>query len=203
MADSPQQKMERTVESLKQVYAVAMALALTAAIEHLLLRDGSRELADFSGMVPRLPAFIALFFTLVVFTHGMSRHLDAAYLEDDAGREKGGALLLDFFVFFLQSCFLFAAATAIARDLYTFILLATLLASDVVWAIAAHFIHYRRKGSSILRWAAVNFFALAVGLLIFLSNMFDAGVMPVALCVVAVVRTVMDYWLGWQFYFPK
>lgn len=199
---SGQKSMELSVESLKQVYAVVMALALAVAIERLLLNDGSRTLAEWSSITPKLPAFTAVFVTLVPFTHGMSRHLSFAYIEQSDGTTKGGPLLLDFFVFFFQSCMLFAAATAIASGIDTFFILGALLTLDIVWAVIAHNVHYRAIKPSILRWATVNLVFLAAGVVIYSLNVFDDVAKARLLCLFSVLRTIGDYSVGRKFYFP-
>jgi len=69
---------ERSVDSLQQIYAVVIALAIAQAVLSL-LKDPFSGTSIVSGQILiGLPAFVAFLVTLVPFWHGMNRHLGAA-----------------------------------------------------------------------------------------------------------------------------
>src|SRR5438128_10205661 len=113
---------ERSVDSLQQIYAVVIALAIAQAIQSLLKDPVRGTLLELSQILVGLPAFAALLVTLVPFWHGMNRHLDRCYLEKKSAVVQG-ALLLDFTTFFLEASLLFAAGWSLRSGIYSFIAL--------------------------------------------------------------------------------
>jgi len=206
-----QKKMERSVDSLQRLYAGVVALALAQGISRLIFADmSSGQLLAWSDVVIRLPGFLSFFVVLVPFIHGMNRHLDDCYLragQPDVPLPPGGALLFDFFTFFIQAALLFVISTTLAHPLRAFVLIGILLGIDVVWAFVAWCIHYRnpRRGfrDGPLPWLVVNASAMGLGLLLGLPRIYEDSAKPWILLVVAVGRTTADYVFSWKFYFPR
>jgi hypothetical protein len=203
MTLSPEKRLERSVDSLQKIYAVVIALAIGQSIQTLLVDRGTSSFASGAELLARAPAFLALLVILVPFYHGMNRHLDLCYIEHAEGQRAEGALLFDFFIFFAESCVLFAVAYAIGAGLRPFMFLGVLLAIDVVWATVSHWIHYTENGPSVLRWAGINAVTIAIGLFVALRQDYGPLAKTWLLLVVAVARTVVDYRLCWYYYFPK
>jgi hypothetical protein len=200
----PQEKrIERSVDSLQKIYAVVIALAIGQAIQTLLVDRATNTFSPFAVMLERAPSFFALLVILVPFYHGMNRHLDICYLERVEGQRAEKALLFDFIVFFLESCLLFAVAYAVGPGLRAFAFLGLLLALDMVWALVSHWIHYTDVKPSVITWSGINAAAIGLGLFVGLTQIYGDNVRGVLLFVVALGRTVFDYFLCWQFYFPK
>jgi hypothetical protein len=178
------------------MYAVVIALAISEAIESLL--KGANGAADLSGrwLLSGMCAFAAFVFTLVPFWHGMNRHLDRCYLEKE-GDVRRGAILLDLFVFFAEAGFLFAAGLSLRSGIITFYCLGGLLSTDMLWALVSHRIHFRGQKSYSLRWSAINIIAMFIALGVIRCN-FGARL----LMIVAMLRTIADYWICRDFYFP-
>lgn len=190
---------QRSVDSLQNIYAVVIALAIAQAIQSLLKDPVRGELLDWSQILVGLPAFIALLVTLVPFWHGMNRHLDRCYLEKKSGEVAQGALLLDFVTFFVEASLLFAAAWTLRSGIYSFIALGFLLLVDMVWGFISHTIHFPRQKSHVRRWSAINLFAIFIAVLV-VTYPFEPKM--VVLMLIAIVRTIVDYWWCWDFYFP-
>ena len=148
-------KIMRSVDSLETVYAVVVAFAVTKAIETVLLsgNNASIELNLFRKHLPALVAFVA---TIVPFYHGMHRHLNRVYIEHPIKKTREGFLLLDIFVFFIESCLLVVFAASISLGSDAFKPLIILLIFDSVWAIIAHGIHYDEWKNSPWKWAVIN-----------------------------------------------
>ena len=189
---------ERSVDSLQQIYAVVISLAIAQAIQSLL--KGSINGADlsFDYLASGLSAFTAFSVTVVPFWHGMNRHLDRCYLAKTTPVAHG-ALLLDFVTFFLEASLLFAAGWSLRSGIYTFVCLGLLLATDMAWAFVSHQIHFRGKKSHAHRWSTINLVAMAAA---FLAVELPFNSEPLVLMVIAVLRSIVDYWLCWEFYFP-
>lgn len=193
----PSKTVERSVNSLQQVYAFVVALAVARAVEAAFVAGG-----ELVWTPERMPVLIAFVVTVVPFFHGMNRHLDRCYVERQDEHVRG-VLLADFAVFFLEAAVLFAFAASISSGLEGFLILAALLALDTLWGLVSHWIHYRDATSSTRTWAMVNaVFVILIVLVYFLEGYADA-VKPWILALMAVVRTVADYKVAWSFYFPS
>lgn len=149
-------------------------------------------------MLRGLPAFVAFSITVVPFWHGMNRHLDRCYLEkkDSIARR---ALLFDFGAFFAEGGLLFAAAWSLTSGIYTFGCLGLLLLLDTGWGFASHFIHYRGQRSHVRIWPVVNIGAIFISVLIVVYSLPHEIWLPMT---IAICRTVVDYELCRDFYFP-
>lgn len=199
MSSEAERIKERSVDSLQQIYAVVIALAIAQAIQSLLKDPLRGTLLDRSQILAGLPAFVALLFTLVPFWHGMNRHLDRCYLEKKSAVAQG-AVLLDFAAFCLEASLLFAAGWSLRSGIYSFIALGGLLLVDMLWGFISHQIHFPGQKSHVRRWSAINLVAIVIAILI-VDYPFQHQ--SIVLMVVAIVRSIVDYWLCWDFYFPR
>lgn len=202
MAADPVKRIERSVDSLQKTYAVIVALALGQAIQHLLVDKTSGTLAAPGLIEGSFPAFVAFLFTVVPFYHGMNRHLDFCYVERPQQDQARGALLFDFFVFFMESSLLFAAAISVSPDLAAFLWLGVLLALDILWGFLSHWIHYRKLTPSIIRWGVINLVTVVIGFAVASTQVWPDNTKIWLLMLLAIMRTIVDYWKCWEFYFP-
>ncbi len=199
MNDEVERINERSVDSLQKIYAVVIALAIAQAIQSLLKDPIRGTLLEFSQILVGLPAFVALLVTLVPFWHGMNRHLDRCYLEKKNAVVRG-ALLFDFAAFFLEATLLFASGWSLRSGVYSFIALGLLLLVDMAWGFISHLIHFPGKKSHVRRWSAINLVAIIIAILI-ATYAFQSK--TIVLMVMAIARSIVDYWLCWDFYFPS
>ena len=139
----------RSVDSIANIYAVVIALAIAQAIQTLIKDPSGGAGLKFDALYAGAPAFVAFLFTLVPFWHGMNRHLDRCYLEK-TGVVAQGALLFDFTVFFLEAGLLFAAGWSLRAGLVTFYCLGVLLVTDMVWGYISHLIHFPHTKSHVV-----------------------------------------------------
>jgi hypothetical protein len=190
---------ERSVDSLQQIYAVVIALAIAQAIQSLLKDPGSGTVLAFNQILVGLPAFVAFLVTLVPFWHGMNRHLDRCYLGKKSAVVQG-ALLLDFVTFFIEASLLFAIGWSLRSGIYSFAALGGLLLVDMIWGFISHQIHFPDQKSHVRRWSAINLVAIVIAILIVNYPFLH---LSIVLMVVAVMRSIVDYWFCWDFYFPR
>lgn len=193
------QAIERSVDSVSKIYAIVIGLALSESIKTLIIRNqqGNPDLS-LATLLTGAPAFVAFVVTLVPFWHGMNRHLDRCYLEKTATVAQG-ALLFDFAVFFVEASLLFISGWALRSDLVTFYCLGAVLLIDMLWGFISHQIHFPNQKSHVVKWAAINLVAgmAALGVVAFPFKMKSTVLMAVA-----ITRSIVDYWLCWDFYFP-
>jgi hypothetical protein len=189
---------ERSVDSLQQIYAVVIALAISQAIQSLLKDPSSGAVLKTEEILAGLPPFVAFLVTLLPFWHGMNRHLDRCYLEKKQGVVHG-ALLFDFGAFFIEASLLFAAGWSLRSGIDTFVYLGLLLAVDMLWGFVSHLIHFRGAKSHVRRWSAINVVAMAISVLV-VGFPFQYKIN--VLMAVAIFRSIADYSFCWRFYFP-
>jgi hypothetical protein len=188
---------ERSVDSIARIYAVVTALAISQTVQSF-LKDPTGVIVNAAALLSGAPALIAFLFTLVPFWHGMNRHLDRCYLEKKETVVRG-ALLFDFAVFFCEAGLLFAAGFALRSGLTCFYFLGALLLVDMIWGTISHQIHFPGQKSHVVKWSAIN---IAAGFLAFLVVELPFNQKALVLMGVAIVRSIADYGLCWNFYFP-
>jgi hypothetical protein len=197
---------ERVVRNFEQLYSVAIVLALGRAIENI-VRDSN---APGSILAPgSLPAFVALFVTLVPFYHGAMRHLDRTYVQERAENVRTGTLLVDFLLLFVEGALFFVIAELLPDASAAAWGIVVLLLLDAVWGTAVFAVFYRRRQwRAEMRWVALNLlFAPTLALFLVLAPDRPSAVLdlPVAtaLVLIALARSALDYATSWDFYFPS
>lgn len=188
-----------------ELYAVTAGLALAAALESAFSSQGRGVL--FEGADWQL--LVAFVVTLVPFYHGAMRHLDDEWV-DAAEPAAPWLMLVDFGVLFVQAAVFFVLGRNISDPTDFSAWYAILLGTDVVWATV--YLLGRRarrlpqdptphKGGMApeATWALINSGALVVLAALAIAGVADS---PVALLLVAVGRTAVDYRVSWSFYFP-
>ncbi|MGA2674964.1 MAG: hypothetical protein ABSE99_17250 [Terracidiphilus sp.] len=191
---------ERSVDSVERIYAIIIGLALAESIKTLILKNptGNIDLSP-QTLWAGTPPFVAFVFTLVPFWHGMNRHLDRCYLQK-TDAVVHGALLFDFAAFFLEAGIFLVAAWTLREKLVTFYCLGAVFLLDVIWGAVSHQIHFPGQKSHAISWSAINIVAILLTLGV-VTFPFDPK--PPVLMAIAIVRTIVDYWNGRDFYFPK
>lgn len=195
---------QNAVRQLSELYNVVIGISISLAIM------GTIDVT-LTPIPIKLDHCINLFtFILIVvpFYHGAARHLFATYVEDGgSSRIKNGALLADFFLLFLEGCFFIALALLISETYFFIWGLVFLLALDCIWGLLA-FLAFSGANAQLAeqKWAIINFIAAA--LLAFLLLLADDFVREspvraqIVFCLAVAVRTFIDYFFCWNFYFP-
>src|SRR5215218_1854450 len=92
------EKIKESVNTLKQLYSVVIALALTEAIVSLVSRTDTSVTVHYAAV----PWCIGLVFTLIPFHHGAMRHLDEAYTFPTV-RYRKWTFLVDYLILFAEA----------------------------------------------------------------------------------------------------
>ncbi len=193
-----EKSVERSIDTLQRIYSVIAALAINEGLKRVFLGPDGK--LDFHA--DQLPEFIAFVFTAVPFVHGMNRHLDKTL---STSRKENrprllSFLLVDFFIFILESALLFVLGISIISDGHFFQWFVALLVLDIIWSLAT----WPITKSVVIQWLVVNLVAAAVCLmLIYCIPWIPAWLKQWLLGMVAVLRTVADYKFAWSFYFPQ
>lgn len=189
----------RTVDALQRVYGMVIALALTTAVKVVIEAVGLIAPKPQTGAETSQTAvlFGAFLMTLVVFYHGMNRHLDDTFVIGENAVESRLPLLVDIFVFLLEGALLVAMAYAIPAP-ETFLHVWTgLLAIDILWGLYVYVIVERTAPA---KWVLNNAIFLAAAWVVWLRI---APGQAIALGTVEMLRSVVDYRINWSFYFPR
>jgi hypothetical protein len=195
-------RVERSIDNLQRLYTIVVGLALTEAVTRYVL-------GPVSGVASRLPtslynpeylpAMIAFLVTLVPFYHGAIRYLDETYVTG-RGTPKTFALLIDFWVLFIEALIFFWMALAINNWRVFFGVFMLLLVLDIAWIAVVYF--YSETFTDIWHWGVINFATFIVtGVVLKTPLLDDADKLP-GLAVVAVLRSFLDYLWNWRFFHP-
>jgi hypothetical protein len=146
--------------------------------------------------------------TVVPFYHGGNRHLDATYVTSERAA-KPYALMIDFVFLFLEAILLFALAVQIDTLQVFYTLLVALFLLDIAWIGFTYIagLDPNLSGPGYAKWVVMNLIAGAAIALFAWSNLFGNVwatdiAKDIALATVAVGRTIFDYILEWEFYYP-
>lgn len=212
-------KQESSVRHLQQLSTIVAGFALSDAVGQLFRGDTGSQHGSVGLLL--LAAFVV---TLISFYHGAMRHLDDVYLISASAHEvRRAGLAVDFAFLFAESCVLFTMAHRLGDPPRFFLFLVLLLVVDVAWVIGGYvaappshrltmesqllFRLPRGQFFAPLTWARNNllFIALALGawLLHRRWSGLDEAPIAVLLTLFALARTVNDYRLSWDFYFPS
>ncbi len=149
-------------------------------------------------------AVISLLITIVPFYHGANRYLDSTYVTGER-QAKPGSLMIDFAAMFIEGLAFFVLAMLIENTPLFFTVLAGLFVFDAIWVGLTQVtatVHEKRS-SYIVWWAVANIVAACFIPLSIWSSLWPTYTAKlVAVCAIAVLRTVIDYWAVWDFYYP-
>jgi hypothetical protein len=195
---------ENSVKQLSELYNVVSGVALALAITQLVDATAPAIPVQTDRILP----FLTFIVIIIPFHQGAVRHLFATYVEDGgSSRVKQGALALDFVILFAEACLFVALALVMGKENLFTITLITLLLIDCVWGFMATLAFTGAQAQSTERkWSIINVVAVAVLILLYIFGPRLLGgwnyEMEIAVLVVCALRTVVDYYTCWDFYYP-
>jgi len=193
-------QLRRSIDSLQRLYTIVVGLAVTEALRGILTPLADRPWRE------HWPALLMLLITVIPFYHGANAHLDQTYLYgvDGKRREKKFALVVDFFVLFIEGVLFFVLALTLKNfDSFIRVFLAILLV-DVLWAVFVHISGDKdEKTPHAYRWGVLNAVAAVVIYGGFYSTWFSPEARTYWVAAMAVARLVIDYWWCWDFYVAR
>ena len=196
---------ENSVKQLAELYNVVIGVALSLSIT---------KIVDVSATtLPIKTDNIFIFLTYIViiipFHQSAVRHLFATYVENGgSSRIKQGALAVDFIILFAQACiFVIMGALIDKVQLFTNSLI-ILLAIDCVWGLLSYLAFTGAQAQNAEQlWSKIN---LIAGFILFFATIFGPKLlngwgmeMQQIIFAVIFIRTVIDYYTSWDFYYPK
>jgi hypothetical protein len=195
---SPQETRRSSANALKTVYYVIVGLAITEALRRAFLKEGSFlgwQVFARNNLTPTILLF-TLLPTICRFVHGASIHLDMI-------SEKRYKPLYDFFWFFIQASLFYLMAVSLQKPIAFSFLFGFMLLFDAFWLIFLRVKRYIELSGTEKQWLWSDFCIVGALLAIYLMDTTMACIWSaVVILIVAVVATVLDYFLNKSFYFP-
>lgn len=198
----------RSVDNLQRLYTVVVSLAITESLRRILQAQLDLSASIKPGYESWL-MFSALIVTIVPFYHGANRYLDATYVTGERTANPV-ALMIDFLALLIEGLALFAVAMLVGKAQEFYVGLACLLVFDAIWVGFTRLVSKDNGGerAGYLIWLTVNLLAAISLYLSFCSNILSFKWntflnAQIAGLLIAVFRTVFDYWWVWGFYYPN
>ena len=199
--ENEKDSMRDVVRILLYLYGVVIALALTTSIGLTVAPHGI-ALSPFELNVQNLAIFGALFVTIVPFYHGASVYMLTTYRNNSYSARKGAATLVDFFTLSSEGVVFYAMASSI-NALNSFMLwFIVLLVIDIVWYGFTYFKAEEPKKTAPRWWTIINGATVLVLIVLSAVNLEVVVQIYAILFAVAIIRTVLDYSLCFEYYFP-
>jgi|GEM_PF-1439221 len=200
---------ERSVSNLQRLYVIVVSLAVTQHLRHLIDLVIQVGFVNFSKYYSDLFIFISFIFIVVPFFHGANRYLDATYVTGERFGKAHG-LLVDFVALFGQGMILYIMAIVASNREIFYTMLAILLFLDTLWVMLTRVTVEveSRQQPHYWRWARINGLVGTAILLVAWSDLKFWERWPVELIKnvlllgLVAARTVYDYVLVWDFYYP-
>jgi hypothetical protein len=147
------------VDNLERLYTIVAALALTSAIERLVLDRGTATLRHFdvqsiSVEYASLLMFVGLVATMIPFYHGANVYLFETHVFGPDIRRPLAALM-DFLFFFTQGLLFFFASRVIGDPELFFWVIVGVLIWDCIWEMFVY-LSGESNFSQIRRWLYLN-----------------------------------------------
>jgi hypothetical protein len=187
-----------TIDSLKGVYTVLLALSLGEAFSQLV--EGKPDKPDERVIrKDRIPNLFAFLFLIVPFIQGMDRYFFQIY-KVSKPVPYAAPLLIDCMAFTVEGSLFFVLARSLAWERWerfhkTVILLS---AVDLLWGL----IVWQRHLLPVAGWLTLDIATLvAVSIVLWARQKLNKAA-PIICLAIILVRTVLDYVFSWGFYFP-
>lgn len=194
-----------SVKQLADLYNVVIGIALSAAIYNTIDQSTTGVPLHFDHLFN----FGTVLVTIIPFYHGAVRHLMATYVEDGGSSQiKSGALMADYILLFLEGCVFVTLAVLIANTETLVWVIVSLLLLDSIWGFLAWLAFTGARSQYAERkWAIINLFCTGVLVLIGVYGNSTITSDPLmaqgSIFCVMVIRTIVDYGLCWNFYYPS
>jgi hypothetical protein len=184
-------------------FAIVLSLALGEAFKTVVSEDHFIYWK-------KLYALLSFLFLILPFYQGMNRYLLATYGVRATALPPAGFLIVDGTAFMFESALFFAMSRTLAIEKWQqfYWLVVALLSVDSLWGLTVPL--HANPGTALVigHWVELNMIALIILLAaLVLVSAYDANADTHVHYLAALgtfgmlVRTVIDYWLSWDFYF--
>jgi hypothetical protein len=191
-----------SIDSLKAVYTVLLALSLGEAFSQLVKSSPTK--AERVIQWDRALNLVPFLLLIIPFIQGMDRYFFVVYKTTSRPISYGGHLLGDCIVFTLEGSLFFVLARSLSKDRWQrfYGTVISLLALDAVWGLT---VFWRFHPPAVLSWIILDALTLVlISAVCFFraKNPNNSTWKPTCCLLIILVRTILDYILSWNFYFP-
>lgn len=204
--ERPNERRRQSVDNLERLYTIVAALALTSAIERLVLDRGTATLRHFdahsiSVEYASLFMFVGLVATMIPFYHGANVYLFETHVFGPDIR-RPLAVLMDFLFFFTQGLLFFFASRVIGDPELFFWVIVGVLIWDCIWEMFVY-LSGESNFSQIRRWLYLNVATSMLLFIVLVTPLLPDGLLRWGFAAtILVVRSALDYVLNWGAYWP-
>jgi hypothetical protein len=208
----------RTVDSLQRIYAFVVSVAIGESLRKLFspIQTSNSDAKDELGQEHHLnfwkywPEAIAFYVTIIPFFQAMNRYVDATFMYSPV-HLPNDYLYFTFLILFVECCTLFVTATTlVVGKAIPFNALAVTFVVDLIWAIHGawykrHFSVANKEFNSVIETFLVLDIVSAVFLISVLAlphKKFSYKFKAVTCMLLCIARSIVDYRVSWNFYFP-
>jgi hypothetical protein len=189
-----------SIEGLGRLFAIVLALAIGEAFKQF-ISDKAEKPEDRYIHFDRIWGLITFVVLVVPFFHGMVRYFFETYQEAARPKPYTRHLFIDSIVFTFESFLFFVLSRSLPsvqwRRFYWTVFL--LLVVDIVWGSFGAYTHEKILWS----WVYVNIgAALLVGFALWFWRDPKSLTSVIVCMLILIARTVLDYSLCWNYYFP-
>jgi hypothetical protein len=193
------------VKILENFYTFLVGFALTQATMKLADTWISTGLNE--AILGEVILYASLLVTIVPFYQGMHRFLYVTHVVRPIEKPDScsSPILLDVWAFLLMSCILFAMGRFLDDPTTFFYLWSSLLCLDILWTTIVWKVQKSRNpiwAWNNLLWLILAWLYWATVHLVCLAPPAATKLLPYGFVFFEVLRTVRDYKVNWNFYFP-
>lgn len=198
--------LEKSMEVLKEIITVIMALAFTHALIQFLVDSSTSKVYHLNEI--SFEAWLILFLiitTIVRFYHGNMRHLSTTYSKEKLIDEgvSGVQLPIDFFFLILQSMIFVVMGFYESEFSHLYFIFVSLFIVDSVWFLLLG----KGKIEFVLKepqtqWILVNISTVIILCISHKAILGDDHCIPI-FSLIIIANLFLDYSINWKFYFPK
>ena len=193
-----------SLKSLENLYSIMAGISLSVGMYSLF--EPNRPSNPIKWEL--LPYFLTFLVILIPFYHGALRHLDDAYNARNKPEHCSGAVhFIDFLMLLVEGCVLVAVAVLTCSPIFFAWAIVILLSLDIAWAVLTNSVGISgdKWTKPERKWAKINSSALLILILFlcFVSPRLSAITLGIGLLVLSFLRSVVDYWCCWEFYYPE
>ncbi len=201
------ERRRQSVDNLERLYTIVAALALTSAIERLVLDRGTATRRHFNVQsisieYASLFMFVGLVATMIPFYHGANVYLFETHVFGP-GIQRPLAALVDFLFFFTQGLLFFFASRVIGDPELFFWVIVGVLIWDCIWEMFVY-LSGESNFSQIRRWLYLNVATSMLLFIVLVTPLLPDGLLRWGFAAtILVVRSALDYVLNWSAYWPR
>jgi len=196
-----EQSIIASVENLQRVFAIVLALALGEGFKQV-VSDKVQRPGDSFVYWERILGLISFLLLIVPFFQGMHRYYYTVYMAPTHPRPYAIFLSFDVFIFLIDAALFFVMSRALGREQWRHFYFTVLLVLvvDSGWGVVVRLFH----SNVVIWWLVLNASTIPIFTLWLYCFRDPKSICGVRLCFLTMVfRTMIDYYIMWDFYYPR